>query len=259
MSDSSVWVVQLPPNLTMAAKFDALLALSRSLGLKRVAFMPWRDRQSVKEFRLGKSAALPTNESLARALRRMIAVLEFEQKSERADKEAVLKDVTTLLQRDWNSEDLVDQTRVVAEAIREEAGEGEAFTVSAKNAAAREAVSRLKSLLSDAVTVSEKGGVISGAIINAAKSASGHAGAVARLHEGVKPVAGADNLSSHSSFGSTCTTKTLGVLVIDVAALGARGSFGAGDRWKWWFRTVASSRSPTLCEKAVVGSHAKKN
>jgi hypothetical protein len=44
-------------------------------------------------------------------------------------------------------------------------------------------------------------------MINAAKSASGHAGAVARLHEGVK-VASADNLSSHSSFGSACTTKT---------------------------------------------------
>jgi hypothetical protein len=40
MSDSSVWAVQLPPNLTMAAKFDALLALSRSLDLKRVAFVP---------------------------------------------------------------------------------------------------------------------------------------------------------------------------------------------------------------------------
>jgi hypothetical protein len=33
------------------------------------------DRQGVKEFRLGKFAALPTNESLARALRRMTAVV----------------------------------------------------------------------------------------------------------------------------------------------------------------------------------------
>jgi hypothetical protein len=266
MSDSSVWAVQLPPNLTMAAKFDALLTLSRSLDLKRVAFVPWRDRQSVKEFRLGKFAALPTNESLARALRRMIAVLDFEQKSERADKEAVLKDVTTLLHLDWNAADLVNQARVVAEAIREEVGEGETFTVSAKNAAAREAVSRLKSLLSDTITVSEKGGVISGAVIKAAKvqaamQAPMRAAAVALVDEGVKPVADADNLSSHSSFGSACTTKTLGVLVIDVAALGARGSFGAGDRWKWWFphRRLFKVADFVLKEKAVVGSHAKKN